>query len=452
VQNISTLYELASGVANDDYTLLNDIDMAVTNPANVDAWSAGTYTEGAWVKHTYDVAEHTYYCAVASTTEEPGAGTDWEEMWVTADGWPGILFNPQGNNPGIVFDGDGFALRNCWIGHDRTAALFFGLSNLYESTIKNLRVENIQRVGDSSRSALAQTVPAPAIVEDVYVQGSAAVFTEVGFLTYSVAGTVRRCFADATITSTGHRRVFGFAYSVSASAVIEDCGVRGSITMSSNQTNAEFGGFARIVNAGGVVENCYAAVSFTNAPNASGFIWSNDGTITDCFWDTDIGPATSADGSAVGRTTAQMKDIDTFTTGGVEWDMVSGVDAEATWGISGSVNDGYPFLQSLYVAGEAVGPVIESGTIVNPTTDGFQLRFTTDTDNGTAYYVLYPTTEDDPTDPEDIKNAEDIGGVAPIRDGSVAVTTTGEQTFPAITGLDPNTTYRAAVVHYGAPD
>jgi hypothetical protein len=98
------------------------------------------------------------------------------------------------------------------------------------------------------------------------------------------------------------------------------------------------------------------------------------------------------------------------------------------------------------------GPVIESGTIVNPTTEGFQLRFTTDTDNGTAYYVLYPTTEDDPTDPEDIKNAEDIGGVAPIRDGSVAVTTTGEQTFPAITGLDPNTTYRAAVVHYGAPD
>jgi hypothetical protein len=116
---------------------------------------------------------------------------------------------------------------------------------------------------------------------------------------------------------------------------------------------------------------------------------------------------------------------------------------------------GTPEFDAILVAFEAdapSGPAIQSGTIANPTTEGFQLRFTTDTANGTAYYVLYPTTEDDPTDPEDIKNAADIGGVAPIRDGSVAVTTTGEQTFPAITGLDPNTTYRAAVVHYGAPD
>jgi hypothetical protein len=56
--------------------------------------------------------------------------------------------------------------------------------------------------------------------------------------------------------------------------------------------------------------------------------------VTNCFWDTDTGAATSAAG--IGKTTAEMQTESTFTDAGWDFDTV--------WGIGGSVNGGYPYL------------------------------------------------------------------------------------------------------------
>ena len=95
----------------------------------------------------------------------------------------------------------------------------------------------------------------------------------------------------------------------------------------------------------------------------------------------------------------------------------------------------------------AVSPVISSGEVINRTTDGFQLRFTTDTANGTAYYVVYAVGATDP-DADQIVAGNNGDNVAATRSGSQAVSTTGAQTFPAITGLSVGT-YRYAIVHFG---
>ena len=95
----------------------------------------------------------------------------------------------------------------------------------------------------------------------------------------------------------------------------------------------------------------------------------------------------------------------------------------------------------------AVSPVISSGEVINRTTDGFQLRFTTDTANGTAYYVVYPTTATDP-DEDQIQDGDDGDDNPALRSGSQPVTDTGVHTFPAITGLSVGT-YRYAIVHFG---
>jgi hypothetical protein len=94
------------------------------------------------------------------------------------------------------------------------------------------------------------------------------------------------------------------------------------------------------------------------------------------------------------------------------------------------------------------GPAIQSGEFINATTEGFQIRFETNTANGTAYYVVYPTAVSDPTAAQ-IQSGIDWPDAIAV--GSMAISTTGQQTFPAVTGLDPNTTYRVAVVHYGIP-
>lgn len=94
-------------------------------------------------------------------------------------------------------------------------------------------------------------------------------------------------------------------------------------------------------------------------------------------------------------------------------------------------------------------PTIETIQVVNAEADGFQLRFTTDTGNGTAYYVVYATGATDPSAAQ-ILAETDGDDVAAIASDSMVISGTGVQTFPAVTGLNVGTTYRASIVHYGS--
>lgn len=95
-------------------------------------------------------------------------------------------------------------------------------------------------------------------------------------------------------------------------------------------------------------------------------------------------------------------------------------------------------------------PVISVFTILNEDADGFDIRFTTDTGNGTAYYVVYPTSASDPNATQIVAGTDGDAGAA-LASGNMAVSATGVQTFPSVNGLSSGVTYRVAVVHYGVP-
>jgi hypothetical protein len=98
----------------------------------------------------------------------------------------------------------------------------------------------------------------------------------------------------------------------------------------------------------------------------------------------------------------------------------------------------------------ATGPTLTSDTVTSQDSDGFTLGFTTDTANGTAYYVVYSTAATAPSAAQ-VLAGTDGDDVAATASGSKSVTATGAQTFTAITGLNPGTTYAYSIVHYGVP-
>ncbi len=108
---------------------------------------------------------------------------------------------------------------------------------------------------------------------------------------------------------------------------------------------------------GGTISNTYAAGDVSGSDNTGGLVGDSKYVRGfNSFWDVN---KTGQDGSAggTGKTTAEMKDIDTFTNGSTAglraaWDFVGHPNNDSSdrdiWDIdeSGQINDGYPYLKS----------------------------------------------------------------------------------------------------------
>ena len=95
----------------------------------------------------------------------------------------------------------------------------------------------------------------------------------------------------------------------------------------------------------GTVRNCYSTGTVSGEDNVGGLVGRNyDGTVSNSFWDTEtMWQATS--GAGTGRTTAEMRDIATFTDAG--WDITTVADTKMgdtsyVWNIVDGVT--HPFL------------------------------------------------------------------------------------------------------------
>jgi hypothetical protein len=86
--------------------------------------------------------------------------------------------------------------------------------------------------------------------------------------------------------------------------------------------------------------------------SVGGLAGYNNATVSNSFWDTETSGQSSSDGGT-GKTTAEMKNVDTFTdlsTVGLDstWDFVGNPNDDTGnddyWDIDGTTNDGYPYL------------------------------------------------------------------------------------------------------------
>lgn len=174
-----------------------------------------------------------------------------------------------------------------------------------------------------------------------------------GFVGGHCLGVITRSFATGDVY--GHNYLGGFAgYSHNCGGSITNSYARGDVYGTPSETAGGFIGYMYL----GTVSNSYATGSVSGRTNG-GFI-QYDHTCSSCsnnFWDTQTSGQTTggtfAGGRATGKTTAQMKDIATFTdtaTTGLTsaWDFV-GTENDDTatseyWAIDANINDGYPYL------------------------------------------------------------------------------------------------------------
>lgn len=161
-------------------------------------------------------------------------------------------------------------------------------------------------------------------------------------------GTISQCYALGSVE--GDFAIGGF--SGGNGGYINNSFSRGDV----NGYDESIGGFSG--RNGGVIEDCYTTSEvYSEGDDTGAFVGHHGGygpsEISISFWDEDVAGGWDACGNtdcedyAEGRSTEDMKNIDTFTTelGEFAWDF------ETIWGISEDLNDGYPFF--IWVDGDS---------------------------------------------------------------------------------------------------
>jgi len=207
-------------------------------------------------------------------------------------------------------------------------------------------------------------------IEDSYSTGNVSGAKQLGGFAgvcFNYAGapglTIQRCYSTGNVvknpSASGGISVGGFIGEVgdnsSAFCYIDNCFSTGNVT--GNQAT-HVGGFAGY-NINGDISKCYSYGTPSGNSAVGGFCGDNNDAITDSFWDTTTSGTSNGVGSGsasgvTGKTTAEMKDVATFTstaTSGLDnpWDFVGDPNddtgSQDYWNIKQGINSGYPYLK-----------------------------------------------------------------------------------------------------------
>lgn len=174
------------------------------------------------------------------------------------------------------------------------------------------------------------------IVSLSYANGtvsSVKVGGQIGGLVATNAGEISQCFANCIITSV-NGGVIGGAFAAVSNNSITNCYANGTVELN-DEPGSETYASGFIGSNEGTISNSYSRGAVTGE-YVAGFATENTGTINNCFWDEDTFGAIGSDGGTA-ATTTQMQTLATYTS--ANWPFQCQV-----WGINGSDNGLYPFL------------------------------------------------------------------------------------------------------------
>jgi len=206
------------------------------------------------------------------------------------------------------FDGKGYKIYNGSIGSDGvdySGDDYIGIFAYITGIIQNLGVDGVNVTGQYFIGGLVGRNNGNII--GCYTTGDVEGNEQIGGLVGRNVVTVQNCYATGNV-----------------SGVIVIGGLVGN-------------------NYNGSITDCYATGNVSGDDVIGGLVGGNrNGTDTDNFWDTDTS-GTEISAMGTGKTTIQMKDIDTYTVEGHEWDIVAiGDYVDEDWWIDDG-ND-YPHL------------------------------------------------------------------------------------------------------------
>jgi len=166
-----------------------------------------------------------------------------------------------------------------------------------------------------------------ATIQDVELKGADITGDDyVGSLGgWIIDSTISQCCGTGSVTG-------GDDYVGGLIGVLETCAMSNCYSRASATGDRYIGGLVGYSYSSETITNCHSTGLVTGNTDVGGLLGYSEGTITNCFWDTQTSGQAASDGGT-GKTTAEMKTLITFTDG--------------SWDISKSTtnrNNGYPFL------------------------------------------------------------------------------------------------------------
>lgn len=259
---------------------------------------------------------------------------------------------------GGTFNGAGYAIDGLYNSQSTDGGLFTTLTST--ATVMDLRLTNVTKFGGNG-GLLAQSNA--GAISNTLVEGSfdgfgsgafgGMVGTNTGTITDSVAnvtidpflfgegtadigglaginaGTITRSNSGSTITADNFSSLDinagGLVGSNASLTSVVDSYAIASIVLTDPDTPVQVLGGLVGDNSGGAITNSFAATSMTGngSDTIGGLVGFGPGTVTQSFWDTDVGGLTSAAGT--GLTTLQLQDTDEFyaTADPAIWDFAN---------------------------------------------------------------------------------------------------------------------------------
>jgi hypothetical protein len=234
------------------------------------------------------------------------------------------------------FDGQAYEIEDLLINRpDQSYVGLFGEVG-QEGVTRNIGVVNVTVIGNDYVGALVGHTEGS--VSNSYSTGSVTGEEHVGSLVGHNGGVVNNSHSSGSVT--GDSRVGGLVgwNQAPLSDSYSNCSVTGNSSIgglvgdnwqykasvnncysAGNVIGGRRVGGLIGLNDYGSVTHSYSAGRVNGKSDVGGLVGYNKGTVSDSFWDTKTsGQATSAGGT--GRTTAQMKDIATFSR--VGWDII----------------------------------------------------------------------------------------------------------------------------------
>jgi len=259
------------------------------------------------------------YEELASTVANGGNG--WEPIGASPNAFTGLL------------NGQGYEIRDLVINCPGEAAGLFAFVDA-GGVIKNICVVDADVIGGNHTGSLVGLILYDGTVNESYSSGSVIGEDYVGGLVGSNWGSsVTNSYSTSSVI--GENSVGG---------LVGDSAGTVSNSYSSGDANGN-GWVGGLVGWNlGSVNNSYSTGGVSGVYGVGGLVGYNDGIVNNSFWDTETSGQAASDGG-IGKTTAEMQDITTFS--GAMWDIVTVANPNIRnpayiWNIVDDVT--YPFL------------------------------------------------------------------------------------------------------------
>jgi hypothetical protein len=336
------------------------------------ALSLSTFTQAATYGGGGGTAEDPYQIWTPEQMNTIGANSaDWGKHFklmadIDMSIYTGTQYNIIGNEIKTfygTFDGQEHVIRNLTYYSATTMVAYVGLFGYAsQATIRNVGIENVNinalgsyvggLVGDQNSGTITNCYSTGSVTNSYHssyayagglvggngVAGTIATITScystsavsgysgVGGLTGGNAGTITSCYAAGTVTGgtvTGSGENIGGLVGYYPAGTITSCYATGTVT-----GRTYVGGLVGS-HISGTITSCYAVGAVSGVSNVGGFCGRRiSGGFTNCFWDTETSGTSDGVGNniapdpngVIGKTTAEMQTLSTFTSAG--WDFV----------------------------------------------------------------------------------------------------------------------------------